>query len=231
MLDLAQLLRVPQVHPQFDISPDDLKLAFAWNKTGGWQIYEIDLDTSSAPRPVTVGISGKLNPRYSPDGTRLAYVLDIDGGESYHLVVFDFATSQHKDLTPNISHALQPNFCWSPDGDRLAFLSDQHGHFSAYIIPANRGDSRCPASDKLVELGLSSAGTVQLGHFYGFSVNVYGFSTNAHTLDAQNAFERGLNATIPALAGADELSGIGEMEAGVMGSYAQTSQGRRTGID
>lgn len=72
-----------------------------------------------------------------------------------------------------------------------------------------------------VELGLSSAGTVQLGHYYGFSVNVYGFSTNAHTLDAQNAFERGLNATIPALAGADELSGIGEMEAGVMGSFAQ----------
>ena len=72
-----------------------------------------------------------------------------------------------------------------------------------------------------VELGLSSAATVQLGHYYGFSVNVYGFSTNAHTLDAQNAFERGLNAAIPALAGADELSGIGEMEAGVMGSYAQ----------
>jgi trimethylamine--corrinoid protein Co-methyltransferase len=72
-----------------------------------------------------------------------------------------------------------------------------------------------------VELGLASAATVQLGHYYGFAVNVYGFSTNAHTLDAQNAFERGLNATIPALAGADELSGIGEMEAGVMGSFAQ----------
>ena len=72
-----------------------------------------------------------------------------------------------------------------------------------------------------VELGLSSAATVQLGHYYGFSVNVYGFSTNAHTVDAQSAFERGLNAAIPALAGADELSGIGEMEAGVMGSFAQ----------
>lgn len=72
-----------------------------------------------------------------------------------------------------------------------------------------------------VELGLSSAATVQLGHYYGFSVNVYGFSTNAHTLDAQNAYERGINAAIPALAGADELSGIGEMEAGVMGSLAQ----------
>jgi len=50
---------------------------------------------------------------------------------------------------------------------------------------------------------------------------VYGFSTKSHTLDIQNGFERALNAIIPALAGADELSGIGEMEAGVMGSFAQ----------
>jgi trimethylamine---corrinoid protein Co-methyltransferase len=72
-----------------------------------------------------------------------------------------------------------------------------------------------------VELGLASAGTVQMGHRYGFAVNVYGFSTNSHTIDAQNGFERALNAVIPALAGADELSGIGEMEAGVSSSYAQ----------
>ena len=72
-----------------------------------------------------------------------------------------------------------------------------------------------------VELGMASAGTVQIGHRYGLPVNVYGFSTNAHSLDAQDGFERALNAAIPALAGADELSGIGEMEAGVMGSYAQ----------
>jgi trimethylamine--corrinoid protein Co-methyltransferase len=72
-----------------------------------------------------------------------------------------------------------------------------------------------------VELGLASALTVQLGHRYGLPVNVYGFSTNAHSLDAQDGFERALNAVLPALAGADELSGIGEMEAGVMGSLAQ----------
>ena len=56
MLDLAQLLRVPQVQPQFDISPDNLKIAFAWNKTGEWEIYEMDLDASSTPKPVTIGI-------------------------------------------------------------------------------------------------------------------------------------------------------------------------------
>jgi trimethylamine--corrinoid protein Co-methyltransferase len=72
-----------------------------------------------------------------------------------------------------------------------------------------------------VELGLASAATVQIGHRYGLPVNVYGLSTNAHTLDVQSGYERALNAALPALAGADELSGIGEMEAGVMGSYAQ----------
>jgi len=72
-----------------------------------------------------------------------------------------------------------------------------------------------------VEVGLASAATVQIGHRYGLPVNVYGLSTNAHTLDLQNGYERALNGAIPALAGADELSGIGEMEAGVMSSYAQ----------
>lgn len=72
-----------------------------------------------------------------------------------------------------------------------------------------------------VELGLASAATVQIAHHYGFPVNVYGFSTNAHILDIQSGFERALNALLPALAGADELSGIGELAAGVTGSYAQ----------
>lgn len=72
-----------------------------------------------------------------------------------------------------------------------------------------------------IEMGLASAGTVQLGHRYGLPVNVYGFSTNSHMLDIQNGFERALNAVIPALTGADELSGIGEMEAGTLSTYAQ----------
>lgn len=72
-----------------------------------------------------------------------------------------------------------------------------------------------------VELGLASSATVQIAHHYGLPVNVYGFSTNAHTLDIQSGYERALNALLPALAGADELSGIGELAAGVTGSLAQ----------
>jgi len=72
-----------------------------------------------------------------------------------------------------------------------------------------------------IELGIASAATVQIGHRYDLPINVYGLSTNAHTLDIQSGYERSLNAILPALAGADELSGIGEMSAGIAGSYAQ----------
>ncbi len=149
MLDLAQLLRIPHVDSQFDISPDNSKIAYAWNKTGEWQIYEIETLSPLTPLPrgegkatqLTSGIGGKFNPRYSPNGKQLAYVLDTDGSESYHLVVHDFESQQHIDLTPNISHALQPNFCWSPDGSQLAFLSNERRHFNTYAIPASGGES------------------------------------------------------------------------------------------
>lgn len=72
-----------------------------------------------------------------------------------------------------------------------------------------------------VEGGMASAATVQIGHRYGLPVNVYGLSINSHTLEIQNGYERALNSILPALAGADELSGIGEMAAGVTGSLAQ----------
>ncbi len=43
MLTLTDLLRVPHVDSLFDISPDNTRIAFAWNKTGEWQIYETRL--------------------------------------------------------------------------------------------------------------------------------------------------------------------------------------------
>ena len=72
-----------------------------------------------------------------------------------------------------------------------------------------------------VELGLASAGTVQVAHHYHLPVNVYGLSTNALEMGLQNGYERALNAILPALAGADELSGIGELAAGTIGALAQ----------
>jgi dipeptidyl aminopeptidase/acylaminoacyl peptidase len=144
MLDLETLLRVPNVEPDtgFDISPDGTQVAFSWNHTGQWEIYLLPLGGSAAPRQLTGGPGGKFNPKWSPDGRRLAYVLDLDGSEAYDLYVCDLGTGQHTNLTPDTPYALQPNFDWSPDGNQIAFLSNHAGRFDTYVMPAAGGEAR-----------------------------------------------------------------------------------------
>ena len=71
------------------------------------------------------------------------------------------------------------------------------------------------------EIGLIGVGTVELAHSYHLPVNVYGLCTDSHNSDIQSGYERMLNALLPALAGADEISGVGEVWGGVVSSLAQ----------
>ncbi len=187
MIALENLLRVPyvDVSHDFDLSPDGTRMAFSWNRTGRWELYELPLPASDAPRPASVefapsrfGRSGsprassplpvsmrassystsegeragprgaQFAPKYSPDGAHLAYAVDFDGSENFHLFVHDFESGADTDLTPKreILFALQPNFCWSPDGTEIAFLSNQSGNFDAYVMPARGGPARCVLS-------------------------------------------------------------------------------------
>jgi dipeptidyl aminopeptidase/acylaminoacyl peptidase len=153
MIDLGVLLRVPcvEVEMGFDISPDGRRVAFSWNPQGRWEIYEVPLCDDSTnsmggerndPQLVSRGPGGKFHPRYSPDGHKLAYTVDFDGGEAYHLFVHDLKTGDVMDLTPHPKGSLQADFSWSPDGKSIAFLSDESGQFDAYVIPATGGEPR-----------------------------------------------------------------------------------------
>jgi dipeptidyl aminopeptidase/acylaminoacyl peptidase len=146
MLNLADLLRVPQVDTglRFDISPYGQRVAFAWNQTGKWEIYELDLSEqgNSEVELITRSAGAKFSPQYSPDGKQLAYALDLDGSESYHIVLHDLGTASHIDLTPTSACAHQPNFAFSPDGQTLAVLSDEGGQFALYLLSIETGDKK-----------------------------------------------------------------------------------------
>jgi dipeptidyl aminopeptidase/acylaminoacyl peptidase len=147
-----QLLRVPHVDSGygFDLSPDGNRMLYSWNGSGAWEIYESTLPAlggsvsvmAGEVRPMTVPPGGKFHPRYSPDGKHVAYSLDLDGSESFHIVTMDLASGRQTDLTPDIPFAHQPNLGWSPDGRQLAVLSDAAGQFALYALPLNGGGAR-----------------------------------------------------------------------------------------
>jgi len=59
------------------------------------------------------------------------------------------------------------------------------------------------------EMGLVSAATVQIAHRYNMVADVYGLTSDSHGWDLQIGIERAMTAVVPAMAGADNLSGIG----------------------
>jgi dipeptidyl aminopeptidase/acylaminoacyl peptidase len=144
VLDLETLLRVPYVDPDygFSLNADGAQVAFAYNRTGQWEIYVMALDGSAAARQITTGPGAKFAPRWSPDGGRLAYALDVDGGEVLDILVCDLATDKHCNLTPDTPDSIQPNYAWSPDGSQIAFISDRAGRFDTYVMPSAGSPAR-----------------------------------------------------------------------------------------
>ena len=54
-LDFERLMRVPYINPDtgFEISPDGRFVAFSWNRTGQWEIYQLRLDHPDDLRQIT----------------------------------------------------------------------------------------------------------------------------------------------------------------------------------
>ncbi len=101
-------------------SPDGTKIAFTSLRDGTWQIYILDLVTSTlnqltVPEPSTQS----RYPAWSPDGEKLVYV--ARKGQEYQLWVVNADGSERNRLlytVPTISDHLP---AWSPDGTFILF--------------------------------------------------------------------------------------------------------------
>lgn len=93
-------------------------------------------DHATMPQPFT--------PRWSPDGTRIAYVLsraDLEkSAYDTDVWVIDADGRNDRQLTRARGADLRPR--WSPDGTRIAFLSDRDGKNAVHVIDVAGGESR-----------------------------------------------------------------------------------------
>ena len=110
------------------ISPDGSQIAF----TRVWidaeadeyrtQIWLVPF-AGGEPRPLTSGLLDR-QPRWSPDGLRLAFVRGAEGKKSAQLQVLPMAGGEASAVAALEGGLSDP--AWSPDGERLAFLSPHH---------------------------------------------------------------------------------------------------------
>ncbi len=115
------------------ISPDGSRMLFSTNrhKTGGRRNYELGVSAlnGSGYRRLTENDVADINPVWSPDGTRVAFLSDRLASTSddhfrgmYTLFTMSSDGSDVRSLASNIRAEGSPPV-WSPDGRQLAFVA------------------------------------------------------------------------------------------------------------
>jgi Tol biopolymer transport system component len=110
-------------------SGDGSRIAFSSNWRIGHQIYVVTVAGGKTDR-VSPLASGGCEPRFHPDGRRLAYVSRGHLGSTSRLVEHDLETGEERVLVD--WPALNYDPVYSPDGSEIAFASDVTGTYAIY---------------------------------------------------------------------------------------------------
>jgi eukaryotic-like serine/threonine-protein kinase len=114
-------------------SPDGLRVAFGWHKTGVRNIYLQPVDGSSPMERLRQSEYQQFPGSWSPDGETLAFVESHpeNGGNKIYLL-----NVRNRQVTPYLNSRFNersPEF--SPDGHWIAYVSDESGRLEVYVQP------------------------------------------------------------------------------------------------
>ncbi|HEX5973151.1 MAG TPA: DPP IV N-terminal domain-containing protein [Gemmatimonadaceae bacterium] len=140
--DAARVTDTPGAEEQIAWAPDSRRLAYSSDRNGAWNIYLYDFATRTE-KQLTRGRDNDITPRWSPDGTQLAFER---GGRELH--VLDVASGADRKLAT--AWLSIPPFvdtrevAWSPDGKWLAYVTGAGARQFAnvFVVPASGGESR-----------------------------------------------------------------------------------------
>lgn len=108
-------------------------LVFQSNRADGkWQIFKMELPDGE---PVQLTFEGQnFQPRISPDGTKVVFDTDRDGGRTIY--VMDIDGSNQRRISPLGGDAR--NATWSPDGEYVAFHARaSEGGWAVFTVKAD----------------------------------------------------------------------------------------------
>jgi Tol biopolymer transport system component len=90
----------------------------------GFDLYAIAADGSGVPIPLTVGGDAETDPRFSPDGTKIAFSRDVSGSADVFVASFDPSIPSIGVPTKVTNGGTDGEPTWSPDGTEIAFVRE-----------------------------------------------------------------------------------------------------------
>ena len=166
-----------------DVSPDGKEIAF--DLLG--DIYTMSI-TGGEARDLRKGMAMEVQPRYSPDGSRILFTSDAGGGDN--IWTMDRDGSNAKQLT-NESFRLLNNAIWTPDGKyviaRKHFTSERSlGAGELWMYDINGGSGLQLTSRKNDQQDLNEPCISPDGRYVYYSEDVYGGGAFQYNKDPNN---------------------------------------------
>jgi dipeptidyl aminopeptidase/acylaminoacyl peptidase len=146
----------------YTVSPDGKTVVFSARDAGleeawstNFDLYAVPLDGSAAPRKITTNPAWDAQPRFSPDGRRLAYLAMSRAGyeaDRYRVVLREWASGAETsfDLRADDSprgDRSPAEIAWSADGRDLLLTADNVGQHPVFVMDAATGRSRILVAD------------------------------------------------------------------------------------
>ncbi|MFC1476917.1 hypothetical protein ACFL6L_00445 [candidate division KSB1 bacterium] len=162
-----------------DISPDGSKIAAALNKTGSVSLVTVNVRSGEIRELLSLPRSMFLNPRWSPDGGRIAFALKNEYGRQ-DIAVYEMNTGEFTCIAGEDDfHDNEP--CWTPDGRYILYTSDRSGRFNIWAIETDTGQ-KYQVTD--IQLGAFTPDVSPDGSILAFSgYTEYGFAVYTKPLD------------------------------------------------
>ncbi len=132
------LTHTPGLEYAADVSPDSTTMVYIGGKgAGNHELYRMDMATQRVVR-LTDNRALEQSPKFSPDGTRIAFAADASGNFEIYTMARDGGHVQQ--LTTWEGMNVSP--VWSPDGSRFLFVSDRGGVLQLWMMDADGGQVR-----------------------------------------------------------------------------------------
>ena len=140
-------------------SPDGRAIAFASGRHDTWDVdLAVDLflvaaDGSGDPERLTDTVGSYSSPSWSPDGTRIAYLVDptpLDSPRHERIGVLDLATRTGVDVIGRLDRNCRPYGCSRPPawrGERLLCQVEDSGNVHVYSFSADGRSEPVPVVD------------------------------------------------------------------------------------
>ena len=136
---------------QFDVSPDGKRIVFAFDPApekradGRYALAEMELKSGKTTVVVHDAEWDCGNPRYSPDGQRIAFTASHQGRKHTmpaQLAVWHRDTGRHQVVSAEWDHEVHAPLLWEDDGQALLFTAEQKGrtHLWRFDLPDRRAE-------------------------------------------------------------------------------------------